>query len=84
MHLTGNNSRSNGGSSKLLDVGRPRTRPPTESIALGFKAEPRLVTALDEEAARMTAERPAGSAKISRTEVIKVILYRWLDARERQ
>jgi hypothetical protein len=34
---------------------------------------------LDSEAARMSAERPAGSARISRTEAIKVILYRWLE-----
>jgi hypothetical protein len=59
-------------------VGRPRTRPPGESIALGFKAEPALVEALDKEAERMSALRPAGSANTSRTEVIKIILHEWL------
>ncbi|MGD0836908.1 MAG: hypothetical protein ABSB49_09735 [Polyangia bacterium] len=47
---------------------------------MSFKVEAKLVKALDNEAARMSSERPAGSARISRTEAIKVILYRWLEA----
>ncbi|MBN2573554.1 MAG: hypothetical protein JXP73_03240 [Deltaproteobacteria bacterium] len=59
-------------------MGRPRIRALTETINIGFKAEPKLVRALDEEAARLTAERGPGASKVSRTEVIKVILARWL------
>jgi hypothetical protein len=65
---------------RMTDVGRPKTRPPGEDTILSFKVEPKLVKALDGEAARMSAERPAGSARISRTEAIKVILYRWLES----
>lgn len=65
----------------LGDVGRPRIRPPGETIALGFKAEPELIEALDAEAARLSAERPPGSARISRAELIKIILHDWLEKR---
>ena len=68
------------GKVRTADVGRPRTRPPGEDTILSFKVEAKLVKALDNEAARMSSERPAGSARISRTEAIKVILYRWLEA----
>lgn len=64
----------------MNDVGRPKTRPPGEDTILSFKVESKLVKALDAEAARMSAERPAGSARISRTEAIKVVLYRWLES----
>jgi hypothetical protein len=60
-------------------LGRPRVRPPGEDTILSFKVEARLIKALDAEAARMSAERPTGSSRISRTEAIKVILYRWLE-----
>ena len=65
---------------RTADVGRPRTRPPGEDTILSFKVESKLVKALDAEAARMSAERPEGSARISRTEAIKVVLYRWLES----
>jgi hypothetical protein len=65
---------------RILDVGRPKIRPPGEDTILSFKVESKLVKALDAEAARMSAERPAGSARISRTEAIKVVLYRWLES----
>ena len=77
MQLTENSQRSHK-SARLSDVGRPRIRPLTESIALGFKAAPDLVQALDAEAARLTAERGPGASKVSRTEAIKVILAKWL------
>jgi len=59
-------------------VGRPRVRALTETINIGFKADPELVRALDEEATRLTAERGPGASKVSRTEAIKVILAKWL------
>jgi len=62
-------------------VGRPRIRALTETINIGFKAEPDLVRALDEEAARLTSERGPGASKVSRTEAIKVILAHWLATR---
>ena len=74
---------SQGTKVRMADVGRPRTRPAGEDTILSFKVEPKLVKALDSEAARMSAERPAGSARISRTEAIKVILYRWLDTQSK-
>jgi len=83
MQLIGNSQRH----PKAVEtdpVGRPRTRPLTETIALGFKAEPELVEALDAEAERMSKERPAGSSRISRTEVIKIILHEWLAARSKR
>ncbi len=77
------NSQRRHKSAKLLDVGRPRTRPLGETLSLGIKIDPKLAEALDAEAARMTAERPPGSAKISRGELIRVILLEWLAAREK-
>jgi hypothetical protein len=55
----------------------------TETINIGFKADPELVRALDEEAARLTADRGPGASKVSRTEAIKVILARWLTDRSK-
>ena len=71
-------------SARLLDVGRPKIRPADEDTILSFKVSARLVKALDEEAERMTAEKPAGSARISRSEAIKIILNRWLDERSKR
>lgn len=59
-------------------VGRPRKRGLNESTSLGFKVDPELLRALDAEAERMSALQPPGRAKVSRTEVIKVVLYEWL------
>ena len=75
------NSQRSHKSARLPDVGRPRVRALTETINIGFKAEPDLVRALDEEAAHLTAERGPGASKVSRTEAIKVILAKWLAAR---
>lgn len=74
---------SRGNNVRVADVGRPKTRPPGEDTILSFKVEARLIKALDAEAARMTGERPLGSARISRTEAIKVILYRWLESQSK-
>jgi hypothetical protein len=68
---------------KTPEVGRPRTRPPGETLSLGIKIDPKLAETLDAEAARMTAERPPGSAKISRGELIRVIIHEWLEARSK-
>lgn len=65
-------------------MGRPRKTRPEESVALGFKVEPDLVQALDAEAVRLSAEQPLGRAKVSRTEVIKTVLYAWLGDRKRR
>lgn len=53
-------------------------------MALGFKVEPDLIRALDEEAERLSAEQEVGRAKVSRTEVIKMVLYQWLAERKRR
>ncbi len=73
------NSRRAVNSAKVADVGRPRTRPPTETTTLSFKADPKLIAALDSEAERITRERGPGASKVSRTEAIKVILHAWLE-----
>jgi hypothetical protein len=80
---TAENSQRSKKSARLPDVGRPRVRALTETINIGFKADPDLVRALDEEAARLTAERGPGASKVSRTEVIKVVLARWLAERSK-
>ena len=77
------NSQRSQKSARLPEVGRPRVRALTETINIGFKAEPDLVRALDDEAARLTAERGPGASKVSRTEVIKVVLARWLAERSK-
>lgn len=63
---------------RLPDVGRPKIRPADEDTTLSFKASTSLIRALDAEAERMTAEKPAGSARVSRSEAIKIILNRWI------
>jgi hypothetical protein len=83
MDMAENSQRSHK-SARLSDVGRPRVRALTETINIGFKAEPNLVRALDEEAARLTAERGPGASKVSRTEAIKVILAHWLATRPKR
>lgn len=65
-------------SARLADVGRPKIRPADEDTILSFKVSAALVKALDAEAERMTAEKPAGSARVSRSEAVKIILNRWL------
>ena len=83
MQMAENSQRSHK-SARLTDVGRPRVRALTETINIGFKADPELVRALDEEATRLTAERGPGASKVSRTEAIKVILAKWLADRTKR
>lgn len=63
---------------KSDDVGRPRKRTSDETVTLGFRVDPALVSALDTEAERQSAEQPPGKARVSRTDVIKMALYKWL------
>jgi hypothetical protein len=83
MEMMENSHRSNK-SARLPDVGRPRVRALTETINIGFKADPELVRALDEEAAHLTSERGPGASKVSRTEAIKVILAKWMADRSKK
>ena len=78
---TAENSQGSHKSATLPDVSRPRVRGLNETINIGFKADPELVRALDEEAARLTVDRGPGASKVSRTEAIKVILARWMAER---
>jgi hypothetical protein len=81
--LTMENSHRHLKSTKLPDVGRPRTRPPGEDTILSSKVSDATVKALDAEAARMTVERGPGASKVSRTEAVKVILAKWLADRSK-
>jgi hypothetical protein len=63
---------------RIPDVGRPKIRPADEDTTLSFKATAALIKALDVEAERMSGEKPAGSARVSRSEAIKIILNRWI------
>ncbi len=75
------NSQRHRRSAKLPDVGRPRTRPPGETLSLGIKVDPKLAEALDAEVKLMNAEQPPGRASISRGELIRIALHEWLAAR---
>jgi hypothetical protein len=68
-------------SGKSDDVGRPRKRPPGETLTLSFKAAPSLIDALDKEAAIMSSEQPPGRSLISRSELVKIALHQWLESR---
>jgi hypothetical protein len=65
---------------RIPDVGRPKIRPADEDTTLSFKASAALIKALDAEADRMSAEKPEGSARVSRSEAIKIILNSWIAA----
>jgi len=67
-------------SAKLPDVGRPRLRPATDNLNLGFKVDPKLVEALDAEAKAMSAEQAPGRGAISRGELIRILLHEGLAA----
>jgi hypothetical protein len=67
-------------SGKLPDVGRPRTRPPGPKTTLSFQVSDEIVTSLDNEAARMTAERGPGASKVTRSELVNIILAKWAAA----
>ena len=60
--LTSENSQPSRKSAKLAEVGRPRTRPPGETLSLGIKVDPKLAEALDAEVKVMNAEQPPGRA----------------------
>jgi hypothetical protein len=80
--LTAENSRRTTKSARLTDgMGRHRTRPLGEDTVLSFKVSDALVRALDAEALRLTADRGPGASKVSRSEMVKLILAKWLDAR---
>ena len=67
-------------SAKLPDVGRPRLRPATDNLNLGFKVDPKLVELLDAEAKTMSAEQAPGRGAISRGELIRILLHEGLAA----
>jgi hypothetical protein len=77
------NSKVSKKSARLLDVGRIRKRQPGEKGILSFQVEEDLLTALDNEATRLTAERGPGASKVSRSEMVKVILAKWLAERSK-
>ena len=60
------------------DMARPRTRPIGAKTVLSFQVEDSLVEALDAAAEEMTHARPVGSTKVTRSEVVKVALSKWL------
>jgi predicted transcriptional regulator len=64
-------------------MARPRTRPAGAKTVLSFQVEDSLVEALDAAADEMTRTRPPGSAKVTRSEVVKVALSHWLTARSK-
>jgi hypothetical protein len=82
MQVTENSHRTSR-SAKLPDVGRPRTRPPGETLSLGIKVDPKLADALDAEAKLMSAEQPPGRSAISRGELIRIVLHEWLAQRRK-
>jgi hypothetical protein len=59
------------------DVGRPRKNPESEETILSFRVNAELRDKLDEVVARANAEQPGRS--MSRTELIKIVLYDWLN-----
>jgi hypothetical protein len=75
------NSQSSKKSAKLSYVGRPRTRPPGEKTTLSFQVEDAFLKALDKEAERLTAERGPGARKVSRSEMVTVIIAKWMSDR---
>jgi hypothetical protein len=61
------------------EVGRPRKRHDDETAVLSFRVRPELVRALDDEAARQSKLQDAWRPKLSRSDVVKLVLYGWLD-----
>jgi hypothetical protein len=62
-------------------LGRPKTAKPGHPTTLSFRAEPELIGALDDEAKRMADEKKG--LKLSRTDVVKVLLWEALEARNK-
>lgn len=67
-------------SAKLPDVGRPQTRPPGPKTTLSFQVSVEIVAILDSIAARKTAERGLGASKVTRSELVNIILAEWAAA----
>ena len=65
------------------EMARQRTRAPGAKTVLSFLVEDSLVEALDAAAEEMTRTRPPGSAKVARSEVVKVALAKWLADRSK-
>jgi hypothetical protein len=76
--VTCGGSQASNESANLGDVGRPRTRPPGEKTTLSFQVEDAFLKALDDEALRLTTERGPGARKVSRSEMVMIILSKWL------
>lgn len=81
--LEGEKLKSSKKSVNIPDVGRPRTRPPGPKTTLSFQVSEDLVAVLDTEAARMTAERGLGASKVTRSELVNMILSEWAAARSK-
>jgi hypothetical protein len=77
------NSQRTSKSARLSDVGRPRTRPEGEETILSFRVSDATINALDAEASRLTSERGPGASKVSRTEMVKMIIARWMSERSK-
>ena len=60
------------------EMARIRERPVGAKTVLSFQVEDSLVEALDAVAEEMSRMRPPGSAKVARSEVVKVALTQWL------
>jgi hypothetical protein len=62
-------------------VGRPKTRKPKagELTHLSINLDGGIVHALDEEAARLSTERPGPAW--TRTDVVRVVLHEWMTSR---
>jgi hypothetical protein len=81
MQVVENSLRKRKSAKLVVDLGRPRTRPPGENTVLSFKATDEFVALLDKAAEALTRERPPGSSKVSRTETIKILLTEAIAAR---
>lgn len=64
--------------SDAATVGRPKTRKAKvgEAMHLSMTIDGAIIQALDDEADRMSAERPG--LKFTRTDVIRVLLHDWM------
>ena len=80
--LTNENSQRSKRSAKLpSEMARPRVRPPGTKTVLSFLVDDSLIESLDAAAEELSKERPVGSAKVARSEVVKIALTQWLAAR---
>ena len=65
-------------------MGQPTKRSPGELVIVSFKVKPDLLQALDAETERQTAEQGPGRTPVNRTELIRSILYDWLERQQRK